>query len=198
MLPGCLPGEKPTEPPLCGDYRVVVKTVGQQVRYDTIYHVLPEFALTNQAGQVVTAASTRGTVRIVHFFSTLGSPEGHLAQMQLLRYYQQWPRGLVVRFLSFALKPEYDTVEKLAAFAKESGINADRWQLLTGERTAVYAVGRDLFMRKDESPVSASELSESELILIDQQGRVRGFYQANSPATLGQLTAHAKRLLAQQ
>jgi cytochrome oxidase Cu insertion factor (SCO1/SenC/PrrC family) len=186
LLAACTQEEQRTVPPICRDYQVTARKVGSQTVHDTVYHALPDFVLVNQNDKPVPAASTRGTLQVVSFFSIMGSGESDIKQMQMLQLYREWKKWPDVHFLSFSQRPDQDTVEKLRQYASPKGIQAPRWQLLTGSPVTLSALETTLFRPALDSTL-AEHAVERDLILLDRQGRVRGYYQANSLTALRQL-----------
>jgi protein SCO1/2 len=91
--------------------------------------------------------------------------------------------GEALRLVSFTVDPETDTPEVLAAYAKSYGANPHRWIFLTGplgdlENTVVK--GFKIAMGKEETSPGIFGIFHGErLVLVDQAGAIRGYYEAD-------------------
>jgi protein SCO1 len=92
------------------------------------------------------------------------------------------PDDLPVRFVSFTVDPEFDTPEILQTYAESFGV-PDRWLFLTGEPKELYRLtlqGFKLALDPAPPPGVSEEpiLHSTRFVLVDGEGRVRGYYGA--------------------
>ena len=77
-------------------------------------------------------------------------------------------------------RKESDSVEVLSKFAKLNGINSDQWHLVTGEKDKIYHLARNSYFADEgfgKSITSDEDFLDTEnILLIDQQRRIRGIY----------------------
>lgn len=152
------------------------------------------FALTNVAGHVVDSTALRGKVWTANvFFTTCPSicPAlmGNLAAVQTA--FADTPR---VATVSVTIDPETDSQDVLAAYAAARGMDSARWHLLRGPMDDVQRVttaGWRLGAMDD--PINHSV----HVVLIDQAGQIRGFYDGLKAESIQQLIADIRVLLAQ-
>ena len=168
---------------------------------------LPEFSLVDHRGQAFGRAELRGRVWIANFvFTSCASACPRLTQK--LRGIQDRltpaeQRG-AIGLLSISVDPERDTPAKLAQYAEGYGAKYPLWRFVTGperevERTVVQ--GFKMVMQKvppvaaaapaaspaaadsdDEIRAQAIDILHGErLVLVDAQGRIRGYYEADDP-----------------
>jgi protein SCO1/2 len=102
-----------------------------------------------------------------------------------------------VRFYSFSVTPEQDTPQVLKDYGKERGFDLSNWMLLTGERDAIFRVGREIF--KADRSVGAQKTPDSfihsdNLYLLDQKLRIRGIYSSGSSKQVEYLAQDIRRL----
>jgi len=96
---------------------------------------------------------------------------------------------------SFSIDPERDSVKRLAQYASRFQIDGN-WNLLTGKKELIYKLARKVYM------VDASEgdggdqdfIHSDKLVLVDQLGRIRGFYNGTDASQLEQLFKDISRL----
>ncbi|MDG2306464.1 MAG: SCO family protein [Candidatus Binatia bacterium] len=102
------------------------------------------------------------------------------------------------RFISISVDPERDTPEVLAAYAKKLDVERDRWFFLTGDRDAVYELASSgLLLPAQEGDVDQGQeavLHSSRFVLIDSEGRVRGFYDSRDTGALLRLRSDLRRV----
>ena len=127
------------------------------------------------------------------------SSSGHLI---LLPYFMGWPdQGIAFdiaahlgsliavtiyfredlrKILSHSVMPWVDSVQVLAEFAQLNNINSDQWHLVTGEKDKIYQLARNSYFADEgfgKSITSNEDFLHTEnILLIDQQRRIRGIY----------------------
>lgn len=145
---------------------------------------LPPFHLTNERGQPFGLEEMRGRVWIADFIFTscpIVCPKLTKRMAEIQRRGRHL--GEALRLVSFTVDPENDTPEVLAAYARSHGANPYRWTFVTGpldqiETTVVK--GFKIAMGKEEaSPGLFSIFHGERLVLVDQAGGIRGYYEAD-------------------
>ncbi|MGH9363599.1 MAG: SCO family protein [Thermoanaerobaculia bacterium] len=144
---------------------------------------VPDFALTNRDGRTVTRADLAGRPWVADFVFTrcAASCPRMTEQMARLGHGREAPP---FRRVSFTVDPEHDTPEVLARYAERYAAPED-WLFLTGPAVAVYPLVREGFLLAVEpSPppgtATAAEpiLHSNRFVLVDAEGRIRGYYDA--------------------
>ena len=161
------------------------------------YGTVPSFALVNQEGRAFTRVDLEGTVWIADFIFTSCAGQCLLMSDQLRALQRTYADAADLRFISFSVHPAHDTPERLSAYAARHGADA-RWQLLTGERAALYALCQQGFrLAVGEDAASAREpiVHSVRLVLVDRAGRIRGYYEATDAQAMGRLRRDARQLL---
>jgi protein SCO1/2 len=151
---------------------------------DRSMHRIAPFALRGQDGQTVTHETLRGKVYVANFFFT--SCQGICPKMlKNLRAIQDAFAGQEdVVLVSHTVMPSVDSQEVLQAYAKANGIRSGKWHLLTGPKETIYDLARRSYFAEKRlgSQKGDSEFLHTEnMLLIDQQGRIRGVYNATLP-----------------
>lgn len=106
--------------------------------------------------------------------------------------------GADAHLVSFSVDPVYDTPERLAAYAAKHGADPSRWTFLTGDPEAVrVAVVEGLKIaanpiKPDDDP--ADIFHGSHFVLVDGEGRIRGYYDSNDADATRRLLADLARL----
>jgi len=148
------------------------------------FGTLPAFALTSDKGVAFGTQQLEGRVWIASFMFT-SCPTVCPKLMEKMAEIQHRTRnaGTAVHLVSISVDPENDTPERLEQFARRFKASPYRWTFLTGEQKALEETvvkGFKLAMGKDAE--SALQIFHSErFVLIDQQGKIRGYYDADKP-----------------
>lgn len=167
--------------------------------WSPVPHRVGAFALTDQRGAAFTEKNLAGRVYVASFIYTRCSVVcpvlvKNLAKVQAATK----PGGAMI--VSFTVTPDIDTPDVLATFGQERHIDADRWRLLTGSRQTIYGLARDAFFADDDRVRASVDqpdafLHTEKLVLVDQQGRLRGVYDGTLPRDIDLLIADANALL---
>jgi protein SCO1/2 len=157
-----------------------------------VISTVPEFTLTSEQGtQFRSAERLSGRVWIADFiYTTCTGPCPRMSQ-QMKRVQDGLADRGAIRFVSFTVDPARDTPETLAVYAKRYGANAERWTFLTGERSVLHSLSREAFLLGD---VDGSLNHSTRFVLVDRQGRMRGFYGSAEPDVVKTLIRDARRL----
>ncbi|WP_437681245.1 SCO family protein [Sorangium sp. So ce131] len=145
---------------------------------------LPAFELTDQRGQRFGLEQLRGRVWIADFIFTT-CPTVCPKLTARMKEIQREGRGLgdALHLVTFTVDPENDTPEVLAAYAAAQGLDLDRWTLLTGPLDQIESTivkGFKIAMGKQESSPGLFSIFHGErLVLVDKEGVIRGYYEAN-------------------
>ena len=93
-----------------------------------------------------------------------------------------------VLLLSHSVTPEIDTVAQLKRYALEKGVDDSKWNLVTGEKKAIYDLARKSYLAAKDIPYSEYDLVHTEnFVLVDKKRRIRGFYDGTDPEAIDQL-----------
>ena len=164
-------------------------------------HKIGDFSFTDQTGKAFGLKDVEGKVFVAeYFFSTCGTICPKMtAQME--RVHQQFKHTNQVEILSFTVDPANDTVARLAEYAKEHHADSKQWHFLTGEKEKLYeAARRSFFVLKpaaveNQGDVGSDFIHTNNFVLIDQQLRIRGYYDGTSAHDVDRLMKDMERLL---
>lgn len=160
-----------------------------------------DFALTNQAGRVVTAASLRGQPWLADIIFTRCPGPCVRMTRNLAALQARLPQAPQVRLVTLTADPAFDTPEVLRRYAQAFGADLDRWDFLTGPQREVYALAtQQLLLAVGENPDPATArpedlfLHSTRVVLVDAEGRVRASYDGEDPAALEAVLGDLHRL----
>lgn len=163
-------------------------------------HKILDFTLINQLGDTVTRADVAGEVLIVDFFFSRCATicpimtKNLTAVPQALDGYGDW------QIMSHSVTPAADTPQVLRAYADRMGAAHQDWWFLTGQKEDVYRLARrSYFACYDEEQGGDGGMQDfvhtENVVLVDANGRLRGFYDGTSEESINQLIADAIWLL---
>jgi protein SCO1/2 len=177
---------------------VVQTTKNGKTHYDTIWHTLPDFNLTNQLGRQVSWKEIEGKVVVADFFFT------HCPSIcpPMTRNMKRLRDGIkssakvgnrdanFVHFLSFSIDPERDSVAALKKWADRFGVNPQNWWLLTGDRAEIYDMANNHFRLTAMSggEVDSAFIHSDLFVLIDKRRNIRGYYHGLDTTDLARLS----------
>ena len=87
-----------------------------------------------------------------------------------------------VMLLSHSVTPDIDTPAVLKEYAKKKGIIDSKWNLVTGDKKDIYYIARKSYLAvKTTNSTELYDMVHTEnFILVDKQGRIRGFYNGTN------------------
>jgi len=160
---------------------------------------LPNFSLTAvtiDGTSPLTLETLRGRVWIADFVYTRCAGPCPMLTANMASLQKSLPKK--IGFLSFTVDPDHDEPEVLTLYARKFGADPQRWFFLTGEKTELIKLVRDGFLLpvvENAAALPGERFAHStKFVLIDDQGRVRGWYDGDDAAALAKLEADAKAL----
>lgn len=149
-----------------------------------------DLEVTERSGQKVKLSALRGKVTVMACLYTV-CPHGCAAVVDAMKRLNAAHHARPdFHLVSLAVAPERDTVSFLKAYAEGVGVKAaDPWWFITGEQQRIWDyMTHDLHMQApapipEDKRINPLDLYEHDLriVLIDQQGRVRGYYSVFHP-----------------
>lgn len=147
---------------------------------------LPEYSLLDTTGRRFGSAQLAGDVYVADFVFTRCTSICPLLTRAMARLAERYEREGEegIRLVSFTVDPEFDTPERLAAYAAENGADPARWTFLTGTPEAV----REVVVGGFRTAMGDVETLEGGLIdvahtgkfvIVDQRGGIRGYYDTD-------------------
>ena len=157
---------------------------------------LPDFALTERSGQPLRLADPAGKVWVADFFYTTCPGPCSMLSSRLSDVQKALGEEPGARLVSISVDPEKDTPEVLKIYAEKFKAS-ERWFFCTGPKDAIYSLARDGFkLPIADAPAEGGMIAHStRLILVDQTGHVRGFYEGGTESSVGALVRDIRRLL---
>jgi protein SCO1/2 len=185
--------------------KVVAKTFhsvrGKEIP-DTIYHQIADFKLLNQYSATVSWKNHTGKIILLDLFhSSNGGFAVDYANKAMEGFTRMYNENTMLHFMSISIDPLQDSPAILRKYADKISANNGKWDLLTGDSSAVYEfVKKGLFL----DAVKTIENGETKFnysnmfVLLDSQHRIRGYYEATNQEALSKLDDEIKVLIAEE
>ncbi|TRW22775.1 SCO family protein [Flavobacterium zepuense] len=156
--------------------------VDSTMRHVGRHHKIAPFAFTNQNGKTITQNDYKGKIYVADFFFTTCQTICPIMTTNMVWLQDKIKDMPDVMLLSHSVTPDIDTVPVLKAYADEKGAIDGKWNLVTGDKKDIYYIARKSYLAVKTS--DSSELYDmvhtENFILVDQKGRIRGFYNGTN------------------
>jgi protein SCO1/2 len=163
------------------------------------YGSVPPFQLVNQNGQAFGSNQLAGKIWIADFIFTACPGPCPMISSRMSEL-QKPLEKTDVHLVSFSVDPEKDTPEVLRGYAEKLHAQPQRWDFLTGPKTAIYDLSKKGFKLgvSDGSEEVGVPVHSTRMVLIDRHGQIRGYYDALAPDAVTKLLADTSHLLREQ
>ena len=154
--------------------------------------------MIDQHGRTITEQDTHGKIHVANFiFTSCGSICPVLTE-NMKRVQQVFRNNPNVVQLSYSVTPRIDSVPGLKKYALANAITSPQWHLLTGSKTAIYALARQSYFAEEDlgfSKDSSNFLHTEHMLLVDRGGHLRGIYNGTLQLETAQLISDINTLL---
>lgn len=157
---------------------------------DTLWHKIRPFRLQNQLGDTVGLEELAGRIVIVDFFFTSCPSICPTLTRNMKKLQQAFVKtDSMLRFVSFSVDPERDSVARLKAYGDRYGINHDTWWMLTGPKAEIYDIALKEFKANiaQEEGVDTNFIHTDKFFLLDKDRVLRGWYSGLDSVNLDRL-----------
>lgn len=161
---------------------------------------VPEFnlpAATAHGPTTLGSSDLRGRPWVADFIFTHCSGPCPLMSSKMAELQNTLPAD--VRLVTFTVDPDRDDQNVLAEYARRFEADPARWFFVRADKPTLYTLvfeGFKLPMMEDPSAESGFRVTHStKFVLIDQQGRIRGYFESSDESMKSKLADAAKALL---
>jgi protein SCO1/2 len=160
------------------------------------YHTIPSFSFIDQDSMPFTEKSVENKIYVVDFFFISCPSICPMVSRQMLRVYDQYLKEDKLMFVSFSIDPKRDTVERLANYARNLGVNTEKWKFVTGKKEAIFDIAKEYFSIAIENEEAPGGFDHSgRLILIDEKNHIRSFCDGTDPLSVDGFILDIQKLL---
>ncbi len=153
---------------------------------------VPPFELINTQSQIVSNTDLKGKVWVADFvFTTCAGPCPVMTE-NLAWIHRSYLLEKEVSLVTVTVNPDYDSPQVLKEYAAKHKADTASWHFLTGTKEAIHDLAHKGFKLGDpENPVFHSP----HMVLVDQQGQIRGYYNGTEDKEIKRLFKDIARLL---
>lgn len=170
-----------------------------------VYGKVLDFSLTNQNEQAVSLNKLRGNIWVADVIFTR-CPLQCIRMTKRMRQLQEaLPSDKPVKLISMTADPQFDTPSVFKKYEQKYGADENRWWFLTGpkseiNRLAVESLKLVVYEKKPEERDIPTDLflHSTRFVLVDQEGRVRGWFDGEKDETKGEILRAVQNLLREQ
>lgn len=171
------------------------RAVGAPAPPPPVLGAVPAFRFTDQNGVAFGPQTLAGKAWVADFIFTRCPT---VCPVMTERLAALAPRLGDVDLVSVSVDPDFDTPERLRAFAREHGASSPRWHFLTGDSAAIQRAVTQGFKISLTQEGAADDfltiVHGVHLVLVDGQGHIRGYYDSNDSEALERLVHDAHHL----
>ncbi|MBW4890276.1 SCO family protein [Mucilaginibacter sp. HMF5004] len=174
--------------------KVVAKTFHKfhgKVIFDTIYHKLPDFELTDQDGKKINFDTLAGKVLVVSFFYTRNPQMSEKVNVNIDSVARDYTRNKITRFISITIDPEHDNAAVLKNYSAHLKANTN-WKFLTGDTAVIYNLARKGLLVNEFKAAEGNFVYDDKVMLVDAERRIRGYYSGTSLTDMMRLNDELK------
>jgi protein SCO1/2 len=166
------------ELPVYNPVDVNPRLVDDSVKHISRNHKISNFDLINQNGEAVTKEDFEGKIYVADFFFTRCQTICPIMAVNMRDLQEEFKSDPDLKFLSHSVTPVMDSVPVLRAYADKNEAIDGKWEITTGDKKHIYELARkSYFAVLDEGDGGDQDFIHTEqFILVDQKGRIRGFY----------------------
>ena len=136
---------------------------------------VPNFSFVNQEGKTITNKDYQGKVYVIEFFFTTCPTICPRMNKNLIQIQNEFINFEDFGVASFTINPEHDTPEVLKAYAEKYGVTNPNWNLMTGDKEAIYKLSNEgFYIYVASNPDIEGDFEHSgNFALIDKNGFIR-------------------------
>lgn len=157
-----------------------------------IYGAVPDFQFVDERGGPFGLDDLAGRVWIADFIFTRCQGICPLMSGQFSNLQAKLPPE--VQLVSFSVDPVHDRPEVLSEYARRFKAASGRWHFLTGDEKTMwnfisegFHLGLEKATEEDLKAGAQPIMHSNRFVLVDQAGRIRGYYDSSEPEKLGNL-----------
>mgnify|MGYP001137369767 CR=1 FL=1 len=165
---------------------------------DGTNHHIPAFSLVDQDSAAFTRERLRGTVHIANFFFT-SCPDICLQVTAELRRVQELVDSDSYQLVSYSIDPAHDTPSVLRDYAGKYKASSTNWSFVTGDFGQLQQLARCgyyILAKRNEMDKQTFVHSDN-IVLIDKEGKIRGYYSGTDRKETDRLIIELQVLLEQ-
>lgn len=156
----------------------------------TLYEV-PRFEFMDQNSTKFSSDNLKGKIWVADFMFTSCKHECPMMTSAMKNVQNKVKDVKDIEFVSITTDPKTDTPAVLKKFMDAHKVDQSNWHFLTGDKKKIVEVANKGF----KFPVTEKNAGHSEkFALVDQNSKIRGFYDSSSRDDMAKLESDIKKL----
>ncbi len=165
------------------------------------YGTVPEFSFIDQNGTPFSNSDLKGKVWISNFIFTRCQALCPLLTGQMA-VFQGKLNSDDIKLVSFSVDPEHDTPNVLSKYAASHKVMPGKWFLVTTDQNEKmwdfvskgFMLGAGEATADDLAKGAEPVMHSSRFVLVDREGKIRGYYDSQEPEKMEKLVKDAMAL----
>jgi protein SCO1/2 len=162
----------------------------------------PAFTYATQNGDTLSSDSLKGRIYVADFIFTSCETVCPNLSKTMAQLQENFRENGMVKFVSFSIDPDRDSVPVLKEYADRYGAIKGKWYFLRGDTQTIWNTvekGYKVSVGYEPGTGSGYSFTHSEkLVLVDDKGKVRGFYNGTDKADMDTLYNNIASLIVAQ
>lgn len=144
---------------------------------------VPPFEFTERSGLPFDQLDLMGKITVVDFIFTRCKAVCPTMAVEMKALYELYAHSDLVQFVSIDVDPANDSLPVMRAYLNNLGVTDNRWLFIRGEMAEVRSLSEEGFKLSSDFPANHSP----RFVLVDPQGRIRGYYEHLDSAAMKRL-----------
>ncbi len=163
---------------------------------DGVQHYIPDFSFISQNNIPLGRTDMNGKITIVDFFFTSCPSICPVMSTEMERVDDAFRDREDVQIYSISIDPTFDTPEVLESYAQKHNASS-KWHFLSGGVEETYRLARCGFILPtiDGQGNPDDFVHSDKFVLVDELGRIRGYYSGTNREDVDKLILETKILL---
>ncbi|MDF1544288.1 MAG: SCO family protein [bacterium] len=155
---------------------------------------IPQFVLLASDSTAFGTEELKGKLSVVDFIFTHCKGPCPVMSANMAELYDKFDGHPEIQFVSITVDPLTDSLGVMQEYAANFGVDDKRWRFLTGQIEDIAELcEKGFLLAADDLPGNHS----TKFVLLDDQARIRGYYDGRDPASMTVLTTHIQSLARQ-
>lgn len=166
------------------------------LRNTTKNHMVSDFELINQNGQIITQKDYENKIYVVDFFFTSCPTICPIMTDNMAKLQEEFKHTAGIMMLSISVTPEIDSIPVLRKYADDKGVIDSKWNITTGDKKHIYELARKSYFAVVAQGDGDLQdfIHTPNFILVDRNKQIRGIYDGTNEVDMQQILADIKVL----
>lgn len=167
---------------------------------DTIFHRIPDTQFLSANQDSINLGDFKKELLIVNFFYSRNQEAVAKMNEQLQNLNAEYKDNEMIRFISISIDADYDNAQVLKSYADKIGAKPGKWDIVVADTATVYPLARkEFYVNALKGNNGATDfIFSNQLILLDANHRIRGYYNGTSVDETKRLSDEIKVLITEE